>query len=301
MKVVITGVSGFVGTNLSSYLLNSGYEVCSLSLRGPLWKNDFPHVADALIHLAGKAHDTANSTEDTEYFRINKELTIELFQYFLQSNIRDFFYFSSVKAVADTVENILDEDIVGNPITAYGISKYEAEQYLLAQKMPANKRLFIVRPCMIHGPGNKGNLNLLYKIVQKGFPWPLASFENQRSFLNIDNLNYLIEQMIVTEELKSGIYNLADDESLSTNDLVTLIAEVLGLKKKLWHIPISFVQLVVKLGDIIPFPLNSERLKKLTESYVVSNNKIKKSLGLKELPFSVEKGLRKTIQSFKNK
>jgi len=301
MKVVITGVSGFVGTNLSSYLLNSGYEVCSLSLRGPLWKNDFPHVADALIHLAGKAHDTANSTEDTEYFRINKELTIELFQYFLQSNIRDFFYFSSVKAVADTVENILDEDIVGNPITAYGISKYEAEQYLLAQKMPANKRLFIVRPCMIHGPGNKGNLNLLYKIVQKGFPWPLASFENQRSFLNIDNLNYLIEQMIVTEELKSGIYNLADDESLSTNDLVTLIAEVLGLKKKLWHIPISFVQLVVKLGDIIPFPLNSERLKKLTESYVVSNNKIKESLGIDELPHSIENGLRKTIKSFSKK
>src|SRR5690606_9961467 len=105
-------------------------------------------------------------------------------------------YFSSVKAVADTVEGVLQEDVVGKPLTPYGKSKLEAEQYLLSQVLPEGKRAFIIRPCMIHGPGNKGNLNLLYKVVEKDVPWPLAAFRNQRSFLSIDNLCFLLERMI---------------------------------------------------------------------------------------------------------
>lgn len=299
MRIIITGASGFVGKNLSSHMLSNGYEICSLSLRDSAWKGNLCQEALALIHLAGKAHDTKKCAQDSEYYHINRDLTIDLFQCFVESDIRDFFYFSSVKAVADTVEGVLDEQKEGNPMTAYGRSKYEAEQYLLAQPLPANKRLFIIRPCMIHGPGNKGNLNLLYKVVEKGFPWPLASFDNQRSFLSIDNLNYLIEQMILCDDLESGIYNFADDDTLSTNELVKLIAEVLGSKGKLWHLPVSWVQRFVRLGDIVPLPLNSERLKKLTESYVVSNQKIKDSLGLKELPLSIKQGLSNTIQSFK--
>src|SRR5690606_34845970 len=137
--------------------------------------------ADAIIHLAGKAHDTANTSLAEEYFIINRDLTIALFNEFLKSDIKDFFFFSSVKAVADTVDGVLYEDVLPKAITPYGQSKVEAEAYLLSQKLPEGKRLFIIRPCMIHGPGNKGNLNLLYKLVEKGIPWPLAAFENQRS------------------------------------------------------------------------------------------------------------------------
>src|SRR5690606_27975560 len=109
------------------------------------------------------------------------------------------------------------------PLTPYGKSKLEAELYLLAQKLPERKRLFIIRPCMIHGPGNKGNLNLLYKVVEKGIPWPLAAFHNERSFLSIDNLSFLIEKMLMHTDLASGVYNFADDDALSTNSLVKLI------------------------------------------------------------------------------
>src|SRR5690606_8143065 len=123
-------------------------------------------------------------------------------------------------AVADTVEGPLTEDSLANPLTPYGKSKREAEKYLLAQELPIGKRLFIIRPCMIHGPGNKGNLNLLYKVVEKGLPWPLAAFHNQRSFLSIDNLSFLINAMLIDPDLPSGVYNFADDESLSTNELV---------------------------------------------------------------------------------
>src|SRR5690606_34965976 len=132
------------------------------------------------------------TADDEIYFKINRDLTIQLFNEFLKSSSKDFFYFSSVKAATDSVEGYLDEDFVAYPVTPYGKSKLAAEEHLLNQKLPEGKRVFIIRPCMIHGPGNRGNLNLLYKIVKKGIPWPLAAFENQRSFLSIDNLNFLI-------------------------------------------------------------------------------------------------------------
>ena len=296
MKIIITGASGFVGQNLFQYLKTEGQDVQELSLRGS-WNLD--KTADAIVHLAGKAHDTSNTSGENSYFEINRDLTITLFNRFLATDIKDFFYFSSVKAAADTVEDTLDEEAIASPQTPYGKSKLEAEQYLLSQNLPAGKRLFIIRPCMIHGPGNKGNLNLLYNVVEKGIPWPLAAFENKRSFLSISNLNFLILKMIKNNNLKSGIYNFADDQNLSTNQLVQIIANVSGKKDRLWNINRNLISNIAKIGGILNLPLNLERLKKLTESYVVSNKKIKKELRIDKLPITAEEGLRETVKSFK--
>lgn len=298
MHITITGISGFVGQNLSTYLTDNGHAIQGLSLRNIDWLNQLDINTDAIIHLAGKAHDTANTTADAEYFTVNRDLTIILFNEFLKSNSKDFFYFSSVKAVADTVITVLTEDNLANPLTPYGKSKLEAEQYLLSKELPAGKRLFIIRPCMIHGPGNKGNLNLLYKIVEKGFPWPLASYENKRSFLSIDNLNFLVKEMINGPLMESGVYNFADDEALSTNELVRVIGESLSKSIYLWKVPQPLVHSMARVGDTLKLPLNSERLKKLTESYVVSNAKIKKALGINNLPLTAKEGLTITIKSF---
>ncbi|MBB1149747.1 NAD-dependent epimerase/dehydratase family protein [Myroides sp. NP-2] len=297
-KITITGFSGFVGQNLIPYLEKEAYTVDTLSLRKQEWKQEIPTDTVVFIHLAGKAHDTSNTSNAEEYFTVNRDKTMELFDLFLNSSAKDFFYFSSVKAVADTVEGVLVEDVVPQPLTPYGQSKNEAEQYLLKAQLPEGKRVFIIRPCMIHGPGNKGNLNLLYKVVEKGIPWPLASFENHRSFLSIDNLCYLVEGMIKNQSVASGVYNFADDKALSTNELVSLIANVSNRKPKLWYIPKGFMNTVATIGDKIKLPLNSERLKKLTENYVVSNHKIKEALQIQHLPISAEEGLRRTIQSF---
>ena len=297
MKTVITGISGFVGQNLSKYLKNNSFEVRGLSLRNPNW--DLDKNADVLIHLAGKAHDTDSESEEKEYFQINHDLTVDLFNEFLNSNIKDFIYFSSVKAAADTVSGVLDEQYVPDPKTPYGRSKLAAEQYLLSQKLPEGKRLFVVRPCMIHGEGNKGNLNLLYKIVKKGIPWPLAGFENRRSFLSIDNLNYLIINIINNKNIPSGIYNFADDQTISTNRLIEIIAETLNKKPVFWALSQNFITRAAKIGGWLKLPLNTERLRKLTENYVVSNDKIKSALGIEKLPLSAEEGLVKTIKSFK--
>jgi len=298
MKIIITGISGFVGQNLSQHLRNNHHDVQSLSLRQD-WELD--KIADSVIHLAGKAHDTENTSADEEYFKVNTDLTKKIFDEFLDSDIKDFIYFSSVKATADTIDIILDETHTSNPKTPYGKSKLLAEEYLLSKKLAEGKRLFIIRPCMIHGPGNKGNLNLLYKVVEKGIPWPLAAFSNKRSFLSIDNLNFLILQILTDRNITSGIYNFADDDLISTNELIEIIGEASGRKSKLLNIPSGLIIFIAKVGDKARLPLNSERLKKLTESYMVSNDKIKRVLALKNLPISAKEGLIKTIKSFQSK
>ena len=296
MNIIITGATGFVGKNLSKFLKEKGHHISPLSLR-KAWELD--QNAEAIIHLAGKAHDTKNTSAEKEYFEINTELTKKLFEEFQKTPAQDFIYFSSVKATADTVEGFLDENHKSNPQTPYGKSKLEAEEFLLSQKLPENKRLFIIRPCMIHGPGNKGNLNLLYKFVQKGIPYPLAAFENKRSFLSIDNLNFLILEMLSNKNVGSGIYNFADDEVLSTNELVKLIANTSGKKEKLWKISSKLISATAKMGDVMKFPLNTKRLKKMTGNLEVSNQKIKNALGITQLPISAKKGIEITIKSFK--
>ncbi|MDM1503171.1 NAD-dependent epimerase/dehydratase family protein [Myroides marinus] len=298
MKTTLSGASGFVGQNLVPYLNNKEHCVHTLSLRQKDWQSSIPTTTEVIIHLAGKAHDTANTSSTDEYFKVNRDLTIALFDYFIKSDTKDFFYFSSVKAVADTVEGVLKEDVIPKPYSPYGQSKQEAEQYLLNASIPEGKRVFIIRPCMIHGPGNKGNLNLLYKVVEKSIPWPLASFDNHRSFLSVDNLCYLVNEMMQNADVSSGVYNFSDDKALSTNELVTLIAKASNKKPKLWHISKGVMNSIASIGDKIKLPLNSERLKKLTENYVVSNDKVKEALGIEKLPVSVEEGIIKTVNSF---
>lgn len=296
MKITITGSTGFVGKNLLSYVAENHIgNVATISFRQLLPpKLD----GDVLIHLAGKAHDLANTSNPQEYFEVNYEKTKMLFDLFLASDVRDFIYFSSVKAVADTVKGTLSEDADGQPKTPYGQSKLQAERYLMSKELPAGKRVFIVRPCMIHGPGNKGNLNLLYKVVKKGIPYPLGAFHNKRSFLSIDNLLFTLERIIKDSSIPGGVYNIADDEPLSTNELIKVIAEASGSRGSVWNISRGLISGVAKIGDKLHLPLNSERLKKLTESYVVSNQKIKNALKIDQFPVSSRDGLMKTIKSF---
>src|SRR5690606_40741629 len=100
MKINITGASGFVGSNLSVFLKENHAHVVALSLRNENWRDHLDRSSDVLIHLAGKAHDTFDTASADEYYKVNTELTKDLFNEFLESGIRDFFYFSSVKAAA---------------------------------------------------------------------------------------------------------------------------------------------------------------------------------------------------------
>lgn len=287
----LTGTSGFVGKNLR-FFFGETYKINSFVRNGDLLINE-----DIVIHLAGKAHDIKNTSNPEEYYEVNTDLTKKVFDAFILSHAKVFITLSSVKAVADEVEGELTEAFIPNPMTHYGRSKLLAENYILSRDIPAGKRVYILRPCMIHGAGNKGNLNLLYKFVSKGIPWPLGAFDNKRSFCSIDNLLFVLQELIENESIHSGIYNISDDEPISTNELISFIADSKNRKPRIWKISKSWILFMVKMGDFLRLPMNSERLQKLTESYMVSNRKIKAAIG-KPLPFSSKEGLLKTFNSF---
>ena len=290
-SIYLTGASGFVGSNLIQFF-NDEFSIINYQKDSSLIINQ-----PIVIHLAGKAHDLKKIANSVEYYKVNTELTKKIFDAFLASDANLFITLSSVKAVVDEVDGTLTEDCIPNPITHYGKSKLLAEQYILSKEIPIGKRVYVLRPCMIHGPGNKGNLNLLYKIVSKNIPWPFGAFVNKRSFCSIENLLFIIKELIEREDIPSGVYNVADDESLSTNELISLIAQSQNRKPKLLKISKGLIKFLAATGDKIHLPLNTERLKKLTSSYVVSNSKIKMAIG-KPWPVSSREGLLRTFESF---
>ena len=309
MKILITGITGFVGTNIVN-----AFKGCHTIYGLDIVQSDnkdiekiyswdeidsLPEV-DAIIHLAGKAHDVKNKSVADVYFNINTGLTKKIYDYFLRSGAKKFLFFSSVKAAADFVPgDILTEDVMPAPVGPYGESKIAAENYILQSSNEiGDKRYIILRPCMIHGPGNKGNLNLLYNVVSKGIPWPLGAFENRRSFTSIGNLTFAIENMLL-KSIESGIYNIGDDEPLSTNDLIRLIAESTDKNPRILNISQSFMRGFASVGGVLKLPLNPVRLQKLTENYVVSNKKLLDALGVKSMPIGSKDGIRKTLKSFK--
>ena len=326
MNILITGVHGFVGSNfvmaLKEYHTLYGLDIDAPEKEGVVktfaWEDietiSFPMQNlpqfDAIIHLAGKAHDTKNQSAAQTYFDINTGLTQKIFDFFLESTAKRFIFFSSVKAAADSVVgDMLREDVIPAPVGPYGESKIAAENYILSKlrvengdlrvAMQRDKLVYILRPCMIHGPGNKGNLNLLYNVVKKGIPWPLGDFENKRSFTSIDNLCYVVEGLL-TKNVTSGIYHMGDDEALSTNELIALMCEAMGKEPHIWKMNKKMMESCAGLGTLLHLPLNTERLRKLTENYVVSNEKIKAALGIERMPVRAADGIMKTILSFSN-
>lgn len=344
MNILITGIHGFVGSNLvialREYHTLYGLDITAPEKEGVVktfaWKDieptSFPMQQlpkfDAIIHLAGKAHDTKNQSASQVYFDINTGLTQKIFDFFLESSAKKFIFFSSVKAAADSVVgDMLTEDVIPTPVGPYGESKIAAESYIKEHfilpttssgylpplNSPVNrgkttspeeenvrysdKRVYILRPCMIHGPGNKGNLNLLYNVVKKDIPWPLGDFENKRSFTSIDNLCYVVEGLL-TKDVASGIYHMGDDEALSTNELIALMCEAMGKEPHIWKMNRKMMEGCAGLGTLLHLPLNTERLRKLTENYVVSNEKIKLALGIDWMPVRAADGIMKTIRSF---
>ena len=324
MNILITGIHGFVGSNLvialREYHTLYGLDITAPEKEGVVktfackdieptsFPMQFLPKFDTIIHLAGKAHDTKNQSASQVYFDINTGLTQKIFDFFLESSAKKFIFFSSVKAAADSVVgDMLTEDVIPTPVGPYGESKIAAEEYILSKlrsedgelkvAMQRDKRVYILRPCMIHGPGNKGNLNLLYNVVKKGIPWPLGDFENKRSFTSIDNLCYVVEGLL-TKDVASGIYHMGDDEALSTNELIALMCEVMGKEPHIWKMNRKMMEGCAGLGTLLHLPLNTERLRKLTENYVVSNEKIKSALGIDRMPVCAADGIRKTIKSF---
>lgn len=279
MRILITGSHGFIGTNLIE-VLSRQHEIIRWNVRED---KPLPEV-DVVIHLAGLVHDTKHTYKKEAYYQVNTTLTQQIYDRFLDSNAKKFIFFSSIKAK--------DYD------TPYAQSKKVAENYILNTNIThlINKSVYILRPCMIHGKGMKGNFPLLFNWVKKGLPWPLAVYENQRSYASMGNVSFVVDRLI-KEEVHSGIYNICDDEMVSTNELIALMGECIGHQPKMLRVPKNIVRYGAKMGDWLHLPLNTERLMKLTSYYTVDNSDIKHALGIHQMPVRSIDGLRSTIYS----
>ncbi|HCW09066.1 MAG TPA: nucleoside-diphosphate-sugar epimerase [Cytophagales bacterium] len=302
-NVLITGISGFVGINLVRHFANvpdivlKGYS--RSKVEGVEYLPNFSAMAldetkiDTVIHLAGIAHDLSGQFTTEDYYRVNTEGTKALVEEVLKSNIEKFIYVSSIKAVCDTSSVPANESIQPHPSSDYGKSKLKAEEYILSKQW-SSKSFYILRPGMMHGPGNKGNLNLLYQFVKTGMPFPLGAFHNQRSFLSIGNFCFVIEQLLSENKIESGIYHLADDGFLSTKELYQLIAHTLNKKPVVWNLPTSVIEWCAKLVG------RRAMISKLTENMMISNQKITSAMAA-PFPITMRDGLIQTIHSFDGK
>jgi len=293
--IVISGASGFIGT----YLLENIPFSQAISLRSNDWQNRL-RESDVVINLVGKAHDHRGTAKERDYYYANLDLLKEIYNQFTKSSASLFIHVSSLAALEEYESNdYLDERSPCNPHSFYGKSKRDAEKWLLVQSIPEGKKVIILRPPMVHGPGDKGNMGLLYKLISKGIPYPLSAFNNSRSFISLDNFKFFINEIITKRELLvSGIYHISDDDPISTKEIIQVIKSVTNKKVPNIAVPKFFVYILAKIGDILPIPLNSKRLKKMTSNLLVSNVKIKTSLGIQKLPLSAKEGLEITIKSF---
>ena len=285
MKVQITGASGFVG----SHLLKCLHGEC---IPQSITHNEsFSVEADVVIHLAGIAHSRNSALSYADYTSVNKDLAIKAFDAFLASSARKFILISSVKAVSDDYEAIVTESTAEHPTTYYGMSKLEADRYLFSKNLPSGKSLFILRPALITGPGVKGNLRSLYNFSKRPFGWIFAAINNKRSYCNIKNLSFVIQEIIDRDDIDSGIYLVADDQPLSTGEIVLLFSKA---QMQSWFF-LTFTTRVLKFiysaMKYLPFRSVVNRFATLTADYLVGNKKIVQALG-KPLPYSSIDGIR---------
>lgn len=310
-EILITGISGFIGSNLKEYLKKCS----SIKINGTsrnkasiqhlnaeihnTYSND--EIAeesvgfDSYVHLSGKVYDIHDKKNEKDYFDANYEMTKKIFDHFIaDQKARNFIFLSTIHVLTENPKVVLDENYTPKPFTPYGKSKFKAEKYIQGN-CPPDKNYYILRPSMVHGPGNKGNLNLLYKLVSLGIPYPVGAYNNKRSFVSIENLCFIISE-IIQRDVDSGLYHIADDEPTSTHDLVKLIADATGKKGKIWNVNPTFLKVIAKIGNKIPIGINEHRLRKLTGDFIVSNKKIKNALG-KPLPVTSDEGLNRTLNS----
>lgn len=297
---LVTGASGFIGRKLCETLRDQGLYVRAL-MRSEIsgeWNESFSmdlaseevpekilDGIDTVFHLAGKAHALAETKQDeNEYFLINTLATQKLLEACKETGVGTFVYFSSVKAVGD-VDGMMDESVSIEADTPYGRSKRAAEKLVLEGSYVPHP--VVIRPCMVYGNTDKGNLPKMIRAIAAGkFP-PLPEMKNRRSMVHVDDV---VEAAIMAAENPSAagnIYIVTDGNDYSTRQMYEWICEALNRPAPSWVLPQALLKLMAMTGDIIGsvrgsrFIFDSDALEKLIGSARYSSGKIERELGFR--------------------
>lgn len=318
-SVLITGATGFIGQYLVEALRQkTNYRVIAATRRQVDLPVEIRHVGDldahtdwhyalrdidVVVHLAARAHvlNEQGGDADAEFERVNTAGTKNLVKQAIAAGVQHCIFLSSIGAVASFSEVPLTEEHDCLPDTAYGRSKLATEQALVNLSKDSTLSWTILRPTLVYGAGNPGNMERLVKLVKLGLPLPLGAIRNQRSFVYVENLVDAIARCILNSNAYGQVFHISDDQTVSTPDLIRLIAQNTHQPCFLLPVSMGFLRAAGQVSDGLEslvsrqLPFNSQTLQKLMGSLVVDNRKFCNTLSWNP-PFTFEVGLHKTFQ-----
>ncbi|WP_416147683.1 NAD-dependent epimerase/dehydratase family protein [Salipaludibacillus sp. HK11] len=249
-KILITGSNSYIGNGLEKWLENypDSYSIEAISLRDNSWKEKGFSEYDVVFHVAGIAHVSTDPNMEEQYYKVNRDLTIEVAQKAKIEGVEQFIFMSSIIVYGDSSsdERVIDRNTEPKPSNFYGNSKLQAEEGIKPLENEDFK-VVIIRPPMIYGKGSKGNYPKLAKVARK-FP-VFPDIDNQRSMLHIDNLCEFIRLMIINEE--TGTFFPQNEEYVKTSNMVKLIAEHHGKKTRLTKVFNPILKLMIGRVNIV--------------------------------------------------
>lgn len=290
-RILITGAGGFVGRALTAALDASGRSWLAAARKpanrtdvrqavvGDIgattdWRTALPGI-DCVIHLAARTHVLHDKSTDplAAYRAINLHGTAKLAEQAALYGVRRFIFLSSIKVNGEATDGMaFTEQDPPMPQDAYGITKLEAENALSMIAAKTGLEVVILRPPLIYGPGVKGNFLRLFRWIDRGLPLPLASVNNRRSLIYVNNLVDLIAACIDAQTVSGKTYLVCDGEDLSTPELINRIAASMGQHPSLLHCPVALLNLGAYLLG------KSAEVNRLTGSLQVDGSAIRKDL-----------------------
>lgn len=309
--ILVTGATGFIGKALAAELLSEGYGVIA-AVRKPSpaladriqqkatgdlsgrtdWSNLLNNI-DVVVHAAARAHIFNDKSADpkAEYLKVNTEATVNLARQAAAAGVKRFIFVSTVGVYGNGGSRLFSETDAVNPRTFYAISKYKAEQGLLALAGQTDMALVIIRPPLVYGPGAPGNFQKLMKLVNTGLPLPFGAVSNRRTFVALDNLVNFIITCIEHPKAKGEIFLISDGEDISTPELIRKIAGSFNRKPWLVAVPVSLMRFFAGLLG------KRELAVRLFDSLQIDSGKARKLLGWRPV-ITMDEQLVKTAKAY---
>lgn len=311
-RVVVTGATGFLGQRLCAMLAARGVSVCAL-VRHPMASSetsveqvrftgldDAPALraacegAGALVHLAARVHVMRDEPDaDARFGAVNVEGTRAVLEAARLAGVGHVVVVSSVKAVGESNDMSWTESVTPAPVDAYGRSKLAAERLALEFGGAHGIAVSVLRLPLVYGPSASANVVRLLALVRRGWPLPLGAVRNRRSMVYRDNAIAAMIALLEAGAGASGTFFVSDASDLSTPSLIRTIAHAIGRPARLLSVPVALLRALGRIGDVIPFPLSSAEVARLTGSLTVATDRLRTVTGF-EPPVSVEEGWRRT-------
>lgn len=309
--ILLTGATGFVGQALVNELLAQGDQVKALvrqvtnvlpssveQLEGALQDIQSSSVifaeVNTIVHCAARVHIMNDLVTDplAEFRKVNTAGTLNLAKQAAEGGVKRFVFLSSIKVNGELTEGkpfSPEDDFI--PTDPYGLSKYEAEQGLLALAKETGMEVVIIRSPLVYGPGVKANFSSMLHWVNKGVPLPLGLVHNKRSFVGLDNLVSFILLCMTHPKAASEVFLISDGEDVSTTELLHKVAKAFGKRTCLVPIPVNWMTLSAKLIG------KEDVANRLFGSLQVDSSKARELLGWEPV-ITMDEQLKKTVDAY---